>query len=185
MLCRSRNYQRWWYEVAFTVGIVLSIQSRRIEAEGLKTPWKSTHVSRQRITTRESRAVIYLPEKNDRLHFAQYHRHGLHASDFYSLKKCVTKACVVVAELMDVTAIVRDEFYTCPPLLVPFFSSCTKSIFPALHFMPPSVWNTSRQFLVHKTLSTDQSSNFQSAHHCYLDSSTSFISQLPIFSARL
>lgn len=158
-------------------GIVLSIESDRIKAENLQTPWKAEGHIRQRATERAERSILYLPDKADRLLLHTYARKGLQKEEYDRLLDILRSRVKAIVSLLQVSSITDDSaLIRCHPTLVPFFSSCSKSIFPALHFIPPSVWPVLEVFLETRMLPLD-SINLLSVHSPMLAGFFSFYHQ--------
>jgi hypothetical protein len=142
--------------VLSNLGIVLSIESERIKAEQLKTPWKAEDSIRQKATTpspREERSIIYIPEKLDRLLLYTFAHKGLVKDEFDAMLVYLRNTEQAIANLLDASCIKSDPVLVrCDSTLIPFFSSCSKSIFPAIHFIPRAIWPELDLFLETKTL---------------------------------
>lgn len=122
------------------IGIVLSVESRRILEAKLTTPWKAnSRVSRA--TSRSSRAVLPISKKEDRKRLHDLSHEGIGANDYELLDQAISLASPSIAALIRVSSILEEDVYHCHPALVSFFRSCAKYIFPAIHLMPKRIWD--------------------------------------------
>jgi hypothetical protein len=120
-------------------GIVLSVEQNRIQSAKLSSPWLNNQTSRHRATTRPQRNIIQTTSKADRNLLAAFTKSGITQEELDRLQTSLNSDIFV---MIDLVKIQFDGKYHCNEPLQQFFQSCTKQIFPAAHYMPPSVWTT-------------------------------------------
>lgn len=134
--------------LANMVGIVLSIESSRIREAQLTAPWNTGQpIFNRRAGTRRSRAVLLLPSQQDRQQMLVFASSGLPKDQFDSLRSTTQKISKCIARLMTTSAYIDGNLYKCHHALCPFFRSCGKQIFPAIHFIPMKIWDSLDAFL--------------------------------------
>lgn len=140
-----------------TVGIVLSIETWRIEEANLQAPWKSKEPPlSQRASTRTSRSVIPFKNNEDRKQMYEYsHSDGIQEMDYKKLIRVVKALCLSIGSLLESTSVFVNKCFKPHASLKPFFQSCSKLIFPAIHFVPKCLWDEIESLIKSKTLSVE------------------------------
>lgn len=138
------------------VGIVLSIESKKIRAANFQHVWSSQVRSKIRAGTRKSRAVLPSLKKEDREELRTYAYDGIPSSQFASFQSRIEKICDPIGTLILVSSVQTVGNLTiCDKLLVPFFASCAKLIFPAIHLIPVCLWATMERFIAENQIDKD------------------------------
>lgn len=136
-----------------TKGIVLSIETQRIKDAALTCPWTvGPPVFNKRAGNRKDRAILTLVSAADRNHLSDFCHEGLPDEDFQLLLTKVSAACGPIGELLKLSSYSEEEKRYCHQSLVPFFRSCCKQIFPAIHFLPKLIWVSVQQIIDAKTI---------------------------------
>jgi hypothetical protein len=142
-------------QLANTPGIVLSIESNKIREANLTMPWNTGQPTfNQRAGTRRSRAVLFLPKQQDRQQMLVFATSGLLKDQFDTLCNTTLQISKCIGRLMTTSAYIDGDLYKCHHALCPFFRSCGKQIFPAIHFAPKAIWDSLDDFLVTGNIDT-------------------------------
>jgi hypothetical protein len=121
-------------------GIVLSVEQDRIQQANLASPWLNGRSSRHRATTRSLRNVVQNASKHDRNLLLAFSTTGIEREELEQLERSLTPE---LFGLLDLVKKEKDGMFDCSEPLQPFFNSCSKIIFPAVHYLPASVWAVS------------------------------------------
>lgn len=138
------------------IGVVLSIESKKIRAANFQHTWSSQVKSKIRAGTRNSRAVLSDLKKEDRESIRAYAYDGIPSSEFGAFQSRIEQLCDPIGTLILVSSVQAVGNLTiCNKLLVPFFASCAKEIFPAIHLIPVSLWSTMERFVADNDIDKD------------------------------
>ena len=81
-----------------------------------------------------------ITKRDDRERLQKFAYSTIDAAEFELLYQAVYMKCKCIAELMKYCAYRTESDIACHAALHLFFKSCTKQIFPAIHFLPKCVW---------------------------------------------
>lgn len=123
-------------------GIVLSVEQNRIRNANLSSPWLMEQSSRHRATTRLQRNILQTTLKYVRDLIYAFATNGITHEELLKLELNLDSALfelIILAQTEIGSKLASNEH------LRPFFRSCSKQIFPAAHYMPPSVWRIAEE----------------------------------------
>jgi hypothetical protein len=131
-------------------GIVLSVESTRIERRHLTEPWIVDDLRRTRFGDRKSRSIITLSAE-EKVLIQQYVRDGITDMDYLSLVENHPES--VVIDLMGLSYVrTGPEKVKCNPLLNLFYRCIYKDISPCISYVPAPTWSTLEDLLEHRVV---------------------------------
>jgi hypothetical protein len=131
-------------------GIVLSVESTRIDRRHLSEPWIVDDLRRTRFGDRKSRSIITL-SKEEKEVMQRFVRDGITEMDYLSLVENHPES--VVIDLMGLSYVrTALEKVKCNPLLNLFYRCIYKDISPCISYVPAPTWSTLEDLLEHRVL---------------------------------
>lgn len=136
---------------------MLSIETWRIQEADLQTPWKQTdNQCSTRASTRRNRNIIHFTKEEHRQRMYTYSHGGIALAEFPSLLNYIETLSEPLTELIRISSNLDQETAHPHRALTPFFRSCCKLIFPAIHFIPKSLWHLIKHMIEEQTVTQNE-----------------------------
>lgn len=131
------------------------MESARIRSAQLSNPSVDPEQLQGRSSTRASRSVLYLPSKSLRSLLSDYSMGGNSPAEYQQLYRKVVELRPSIGKLMEISSQRQGQLISAHPKLKRFFHNCTKAIFPAICFIPKSLWGDIASMLTSRKIAPE------------------------------